>query len=300
MVLDESSDDDIPMDASPPMACALRQASDVLRQGHPPACAASTRCLAQLRLLPRSSLRVVFLDIDGVLAPRINAGQLVWQCVQGVVELCTAAQARIVLTSSWRLLPGMLERFNLLLTSHHSSPPAYDVTPDLRSEEEGGGEEGFPSSQFIRVKERAGLTAEDATRALAALGEVSECAAARVRAAFCDPSYDLHVYSETNNSYHQTTFSPRAREGGDWSHDPPSFARTRVREIVRWLQAASDCGVEVSEYVVIDDDDLLQTGNPPVKPIRRNLVDKPSPRAAASASNGLDLEDDQEGWMFAF
>lgn len=58
--------------------------------------------------------------------------------------------------------------------------------------------------------------------------------------------------------------------------------------------------MEVSEYVVIDDDDLLQTGNPPVKPIRRNLVDKPSPRAAASASIGLDLEDDQEGWMFAF
>ena len=54
-------------------------------------------------------MRIVFLDVDGVVAPRINAGQIVHRCMEGVVRLCQLTGARIVLSSSWRVLTGKTE-----------------------------------------------------------------------------------------------------------------------------------------------------------------------------------------------
>merc|ERR1712176_521622 len=77
-------------------------------------------------------VRIIFLDIDGVLAPRRNNGQIVYQCVEGVVALCRLARARIVLTSAWRLYKGQTEVFNKLLKRHHNAEAIYDVVPDLK------------------------------------------------------------------------------------------------------------------------------------------------------------------------
>ena len=84
---------------------------------------------------------------------------------------------------------------------------------------------------------------------------------AELAALFLDPDYDLNVFAEAAGEYTRGQFSPRSRRGGDWNHDPCSseYAHTRCREIAMWLEAATECGVAVEKWVVIDDDDLLQT-----------------------------------------
>merc|ERR1719323_1664967 len=79
--------------------------------------------------------KIIFLDIDGVLAPRINAGQIVHQCVEGVMALCRLAGARIVLTSAWRRMKGKTEVLENLLQQHHNGSAVFDVTPDLRGQQ---------------------------------------------------------------------------------------------------------------------------------------------------------------------
>merc|ERR1711972_608609 len=78
---------------------------------------------------------------------------------------------------------------------------------------------------------------------------------------FDDPNYDLHVFSEMTGEYTRECFSPRSRSAADWSHDPcaPDFAHARCQEISSWLRHAAEAGVSVSHWVVLDDDDLLQT-----------------------------------------
>ncbi|KAL1524136.1 hypothetical protein AB1Y20_019045 [Prymnesium parvum] len=283
---------------------AFKQTSDYLRHDDAGALPAGepTECLAAAGLLraEASPMRILFLDIDGVLAPRLNAGQIVRQCVDGVVALCQASGARIVLTTAWRLLPGKTEMFNTLLRRHHGFGPVYDVTPDLRDSVEQSSK--LEASRFVQVPERSGLTAETALLALHRLGVHEEGAASAVKATFCDPDYDLHVYSEVMCEYSRQAFSPRSREGGDWSHDPCSskFAQTRVHEVVKWLEAAAACGLNISDYVVIDDEDLLQTGMAPSKPVRRSINMERMPPGAKAMLSSSSCPDDDEGWMFAF
>lgn len=293
--------------AAPPML--RKQASDVSRGSDAPNMCnddeqhAISRAVSGTLAACSKEVRIVFLDIDGVLAPRLNAGQIVKQCVDGVVALCRASGAKIVLTSSWRLLPGKPQLFEKLLEEHHASAGLiFDATPCLESVPESdshgmtntallGG-----SAKFVRIHERAGLDADGAVAALRLLtlgDEPSPVSAAGLEAIFCDPEYDLHVFSESTSEYSRACFSPRSREGSDWSHDPCTahFARTRCREIACWLEAAASCGVVVSHWAVLDDDDLLQTGDPPRLPVRRlpeqrMVVPSPGQKACGAAASG--------------
>ena len=314
---------------SGPPCCLKRQASDASRfsddVNHGCEDLAASNSKAVRAELSSETLRVVFLDIDGVLAPRLNAGQLVRQCVDGVVAICHAARAKIVLTSSWRLLPGKPEEFDDLLARFHDGADLlYDVTPNLSgvpAKELDAGDaptdasEFLDGSRFVRIAERSGLTVEGAMATHRLLSDEADDEA--VACIFSDPDYDTHVYSEATGEYSRASFSPRSREGADWSHEPcsPEFAKTRCREIACWLQAAEACGVHVTHWAVLDDDDLLQTGEPPCKPVRRTVYSKaptaPPPKAHAEPAHVAEeanrlaplakaIDDDDMGWEFSF
>eukprot|EP00928_Gymnodinium_smaydae_P067179 TRINITY_DN50114_c0_g1_i2.p1 TRINITY_DN50114_c0_g1~~TRINITY_DN50114_c0_g1_i2.p1 ORF type:complete len:189 (+),score=35.85 TRINITY_DN50114_c0_g1_i2:288-854(+) len=58
-----------------------------------------------------SGLRVIFLDIDGVLHPADGKiGMFHEACMQRLKRLVNDASATVVLSSSWRLIPPQLER----------------------------------------------------------------------------------------------------------------------------------------------------------------------------------------------
>ena len=188
---------------------------------------------------------------------------------------------------------------NSLLSRHHGADPLYDVTPDLRGEEESTDALAMSNAamldpaRFVRVHERTGLTlegAQDALRILSsgASASVAPANEAALAAAFAEEDFDLHVFSEESEEYSRVVFSPRSREGHDWSHAPcsPEYARTRCREVARWLHAAATCGVHVGEWVVLDDDDLQQTGTPPVRPMRRPPSCSPEWRPAPTGVRG--------------
>ena len=316
---------DVSRTAAPPMM--KRQVSDISRsesdedaaaQASSKAATTSLMCAGGLAN-PGPPLHIVFLDIDGVLAPRVNAGQIVKQCVDAVVALCRVADARIVMSSSWRLLDDKAAEFAALLVDHHGaeeatpSPDArfktallYDVTPDLR----GAAADEPPDEvadaafreHFIRVHERHGLSLDDVRKA-ARLLRAPESRVATLDAVFCDADYDVHVYSEVSRKYSRASFSPRSRKGEDWTHEACSagFARTRRCEVQRWLTNAAKCGVEVDSYVVLDDDDLLLTGAPPAQPVIRSAVSTAAAVNGATATvpaAAADEEDD--AWAFAF
>ena len=271
------------------------------------------------QLVPSGAMRIVFLDIDGVLAPRVNAGQIVKQCVDGVVALCRAADARVVISSSWRLIEGKVAEFEQLLTSHHGVDSAhglvYDVTPDLRGQDAVEDDSNQQASRtalhvapfkdrFVRVHERRGLSLDDVRRAARLLG-APDRDVATLDGAFVDPDYDLHVYSEVSREYSRTSFSPRSRKGEDWTHEACSadFARTRRREVVRWLEAAAAAGLEVESYVVLDDDDLLLTGDPPPNPVLRTMSVAAAASSSGSSTRGVPAaatDEEDDAWAFAF
>ena len=353
--------------------------------------------------------RVVFLDVDGVLAPCVNTGQIVRQCVEGVVALCRLTGARIVLTSSWRLLDGKVEMLEDLLQRHHGMGPGavYDVTPDVcdlpcpapsaaaaactpapdtatatgsasvppatapvaasasastvatasdtapvtasaaasatgcasapasapsaptvasasttdppphcpaaaaasapASVAGAAGPSDLPAQHFVRVNEREGLSLATATAALVALGASDESARATLAATFTDPDFDLEVFSELTREYSRVRFSPRSRGAADWIHEPCSagFAKGRCREVLLWLERAAAAGVEVTHWVVLDDDDLLQTGlrNPCPSHVamHRSVKSQAAPNQPLGPSAALAVaNDDDDVWAFAF
>jgi len=237
------------------------QVADVERWGRGPVAQTKGRTSAAASgTLPRSAApcRIIFLDIDGVLAPRINAGQLARQCVEGVAALCRLTGARVVLTSAWRKLEGKTEIVEDVLRSHHASDVLYDVTPDLYGKL--GSMEDLPAvdpSRFVLVDARKGLTFETASAALAILGTTDESARAGLRDVFTDPDYESDVFSELSRQYGRASFSPR--QSMDFNLDPCcfEFACTRSQEIFAWLGLAAEAGVRVSHWVILDDDNLL-------------------------------------------
>ena len=94
------------------------------------------------------------------------------ECVDGVCRVCKLADAKIVLTTSWRLLPGKVELFNTLLKNHHDAGPIFDVTADLSNEAESAsdGATTLDPAHFVRVHERRGLVYDTAAEALRILG----------------------------------------------------------------------------------------------------------------------------------
>jgi len=186
------------------------------------------------------------------------------QCVDGVVALCRLARAQIVLTSSWRLLEGKAALLDDLLQRHHGTDAIYDVTPDLESQHMPlGALEEFNARHFVRVSDREGLTSRTALAALEVLGASDASTRATLASAFDDPDYDLNVFSESTREYSRACYSPRSRRAADWVHEPcsPEFARRRCQEVLLWLHHAAKSGISVSQWVVIDDDDLLQTSS---------------------------------------
>ena len=190
-----------------------------------------------------SAIRVCFLDVDGVIAPRINAGQVVKQCFDGILAACRLADARIVLTSSWRLLPGKFELLDDIIARFHGGGSClYDVAPDLRGSPDPDPEVDnsalLPPAHLVRVSERTGLARADAARMLRALrggGDVSAAEESELDGVFSDPDYDLLAYSEERREYERNSFSPRSREGHDFANEACSalYARTRCREVER-------------------------------------------------------------------
>lgn len=206
-------------------------------------------------------INVIFLDVDGVLAPCVNSGQIVKETVSGVVMLSKLADAKIVLTSSWRLLEGKVELLNDLLKRFHSANVLYDVSPDLYSTElpeEDVAE--FDAKHFVRTNDKKGFSSDNALAALKILGITDEASKTNMKEVFSDPDFDLNVYSEEAREYTREVFSPRSRRAADWVHEPCSvkFAETRCKEIMLWLHLASKAGVSVKNWVVLDDDDLLR------------------------------------------
>jgi len=298
----------------PPLPCN-RQPSDEMREGGLLPSLPSSSLVQHLpRMVPAGPLKVIFLDIDGVLAPRTNAGQIVHQCVDAVVALCRCTGARIVLSSSWRLLDGKVEMLDTLLKDEHGGDGIYDVTPDLRLEQDDGGatlQSVLHQQCMVRVTDHRGIDYEDCLKALSALKHDDEASRRIIFDTFSDPDYDQHVFSEASGAYSRECFSPRSRAGTDWTHEPctTSFARTRCCEIALWLEQAREEGADVSDYAVLDDDDLLQTGRahaPPVNRVSSRLSAPSTPKVRPIASGAQPLpgegpsEGDDDHWMFAF
>jgi len=220
----------------------------------------------------KTPCNIIFLDVDGVLAPCVNCGQIVRQCVQGVVTLCKAAKARIVLSSSWRLLDGKVELLNSLFQQHDTASVIFDVTPDLYSHElpEDALPE-FDNKSFVRCNDKKGFSLENALKASEVFGINDNQTKESFGEVFNDPDFDLHVFSEDAGEYTQECFSPRSRRAADWVHEQCSvkFAETRCREIMFWLFLAKKSGFAVNKWVVLDDDDLLKTGNDDAGPQAR-------------------------------
>lgn len=236
-------------------------------------------------------LKVIFLDVDGVLAPRINCGQIVFQCVEALCTLCRVASCRIVLSSSWRHYGGKVQMLNELLALH-GSMPLLDQTPSVRDAPPPVRDD---ASHYVRVSERSGLSLPSTLAALKVLGmekdgdRNGDDPRRAIEASFVDDNYDTHVFSEVTHSYSRATFSPRSRMGEDWSHEPctAQFAATRRAEIAAWLEEASVLGVTVEAWVVLDDDDLLQTGEHDGDPtVSRRMAARSavSPRPASCAA----------------
>ena len=162
--------------ASSPTPCSARRTSHedfVDRE----VAVEATSCKATSKQLQPSThpLTIIFLDLDGVIAPRLNAGQILRQCVDGVVAVCRMTNARIVLSSSWRLLPGKVAMINQLLQREHGlDEPCYDVTPDLRGVDVDVRTPLDPA-RFVRVNERSGFTANDAIATLRVLTAPPTC-----------------------------------------------------------------------------------------------------------------------------
>jgi len=218
-------------------------------------CAALEGSLAS----PGRPLSIIFLDIDGVVAPSVNAGQVAFQCVEGLVALCKLCNASIVLSSSWRLVDGKVSLLDDLLQRFHNGDALYDVTPDFEAHFGAVVDDvELFKKHFVKVKGRAGLTLDIASKALDVLASREESALQTLGAAFRDKDYDLHVFSESTREYAHVSFSPRSRRG-DADHGCTSkFAETRRKEVLAWLRHAAALGVQVDSWVVLDDDDLTQ------------------------------------------
>lgn len=241
-----------------------RQLSDFVRtasgtnyplqdQGYP--CAVLTGKLAS----SSSPRNIVFLDVDGVLAPCVNSGQLVQQCVEGVVKLCQIAEAQIVVTSVWRKFDGKVEMLKDLIRKHHGADLILDVIPEMDSQKLPEGLPDLDAEHFIRVNEKKGFSLEDGLESLDLFDISDEKSRGALSEAFSDPDFDLQVFSENTREYSRQCFSPRSRRAADWIHDPCSheFAESRCGGIRLWLHLASKAGFSVKNWVVLDDDDIF-------------------------------------------
>jgi len=315
---DSSSDDE--QSSGPPVLC--RQASDELRLGLPMSTTHRLHSAAchTLNLDTRNHevLNIVFLDIDGVVAPRINAGQIVWQCMEAVAALCRLAKAQVVLTSSWRLIEGKMALLDTLLKDHHQAAGIFDVVPDLR----GSVSLLHPppkwhKAHYVNVDELVGFSEENAVAALKILGCEEICSRAdsteHLAIVFSDEKYDCHVFSELTGAYSYQSFSPHSRRGVDWSHEPCTelFARTRRCEIAAWLQQAEAQDIQVSNWVVIDDDDLWQDSGVAGDSLQRkprsqkqpgSIPQRQAPAACDQGQRGDGVDDQlvEDLWQFSF
>lgn len=220
----------------------------------------------------KNPCNIVFLDVDGVLAPCVNCGQIVRQCVQAVATLCKAAKARIVLSSSWRLLAGKVELLTSLFQQHDIDIVIFDTTPDLYTyslPEDTLPE--FEEKNFVRVCDKKGVSLENALKASEILGINDNQTKESLKEVFSDPDFDLQVFCEDAGEYRHECFSPRSRRAADWVHEQCSvkFAETRCREIMFWLYLANKSGFAVNNWVVFDDDNLLKRGNDDAGPTSR-------------------------------
>lgn len=220
---------------------------------------------------PSAPCNIMFLDVDGVLAPCVNAGQIVKQCVQAAVTVSKIANAHIVLTSVWRLIEGKQELLNNMLHQYHDAGPIFDVIPDLHNQEIDDDLPDLDPKRLIRVNDKKGFSEEDAVAALQLLGISDQASKDAMRDVFSDKDFDLHVFSEGTCKYSRECFSPRSRRAADWVHQPceRKFAETRCREIMTWLDLAAKADIKVKNWVVLDDDDLVQSTNTNVGLVRQ-------------------------------
>lgn len=261
-LLDEKRQTSMRASSTHPFKMVVRQLSEIEREmpgglsrSQMRKCAALEGSLAS----PGRPLSIIFVDVDGVVAPSVNAGQVAFQCVEGLVALCKLCNAKIVLSSSWRLVDGKVSLLDDLLQKFHNGDAMYDVTPDFEGCF-GAVEDDVElfKKHFVKVNGRAGLTFDVASKALDVLACREESTLQTLGAAFRDEDYDLHVFSESTREYSHVSFSPRSRRG-DADHGCTSkFAETRRKEVLAWLRHAAALSIQVDSWVVLDDDDLTQ------------------------------------------
>lgn len=76
-------------------------------------------------------MRAIFLDFDGVLISYPRLGVFDEKCVERVNRIVEATDARIVVSSTWRLYHGDLFSLNRQLTQN-GLPEAFGMTPQIR------------------------------------------------------------------------------------------------------------------------------------------------------------------------
>ena len=122
---------------------------------------------------------------------------------------------------------------NSLLSRHHGADPLYDVTPDLRGEEEStdalamSNASMLDPARFVRVHERTGLTLEGAQDALRILSSGASASVAPANEAALDP-VNLPVANNTTRrkqrrAPHPTHEAARAR--AQRTHTPAAAPR---------------------------------------------------------------------------